>query len=167
MREELITARMARPDDAQAITSLWRRFMTEEHEAVPASDPEQAVSRWSERLHSQIEKGEVFLVALGQDTVGFVGFIDSREGDWLPEKVAYLVDIYVVPEARKRGAAKALFEAVMTEASRRYEQVWTNTHKGNRRVQVLLRRAGFEEFSGFEIQGLSDQMYFRRRAKDA
>lgn len=167
MRKEPIAARMARPDDAQAITSLWRRFMTEENVAVPASDPEQAISRWSERLHSQIERGQVFVVALGQDTVGFTGFVDSTQVDWLPERVAYLVDIYVLPEARKRGAAKALFEAVMAEASSRYEQIWTNTHEGNRRVQVLLRRAGFEEFSGFEIRGLSDQIYFRRRAKDA
>ena len=167
MREEPITARMACPDDAQTIISLWRRFMAEERVAVPASNPEQVVVRWSERLQSQIEKGQVFLVALGQEPIGFMGFVDSTQAEWAPEKVAYVVDLYVVPEARKRGAAKALFEAVMAEASKRYEQVWTNTHKGNLRAQALFRRAGFQEFSGFEIPWLSDQLYFRKTVKHA
>lgn len=31
----------------------------------------------------------------------------------------------------------------------------------NKRVQILLGRAGFRLFEGFEIEGLRDQLYYR------
>ncbi len=40
--------------------------------------------------------------------------------------------------------------------------VWTNTSARNRRVQILLKRAGFSPLEGFEVPGLKEQRYFKR-----
>jgi ribosomal protein S18 acetylase RimI-like enzyme len=136
--------------------------MREEHDAVPEADPEGAVAGWSERLRSQISRRQVILAARGPDVVGFVAFLDSDDRSWIPREVAYVVDLYVLPDARHASAARLLFEALLHRVGPDHKQIWTNTSRGNQRVQVLLHRAGFSNLVGFEIPGLGDQLYFKK-----
>ena len=158
-----MTARPACKSDLPTLVELWKRFMAEEHEAVPDSDPAAALAGWSERLRSQIARGQVSV--LGEDTgaAGFAAFIDSVDRPWIPEGVAYVVDLYVQPEARRAVAARTLMASLIDRvAEAGYREIWTNTAVTNRRMQVLLQRAGFVMNVGFSIPGLGDQVYLRR-----
>jgi GNAT superfamily N-acetyltransferase len=156
-------ARAANEGDAAAIAGLWRRFMTEEHEAVPDAEPEAALPNWSARLRGQITRGTVFVLEAGEGIVGFAGFVGARELEWVPSEAAYIVDMYIGPEHRRASAARKLFAALVERvASAGYKEVWTNTNVGNRRVRRLLEWWGFELAPDLGIAGQTDQLYFKR-----
>ena len=135
--------------------------MTEEEEVVPDANPEEAEETWTERLKKQIADSKVIVADDGRTLIGFFAFIDHDDRQWVPPGIAYVVDIYVIPEARASTAARALFRAAAELLRTAYSETWTNTHVKNKRVQVLLKRAGFGLFDGFEIDGLKDQVYYR------
>ena len=135
--------------------------MTEEREIVPGANHEEAEKAWTERLMNQIADSKVIVVEDGRAPVGFFAFIDHHDRQWVPVGVAYVVDIYVVPEARASTAARALACSAGKLLRAAYAETWTNTHLRNRRVQVLLRRAGFESLANFRIEHLKDQLYYR------
>jgi len=157
-----VSTRLARAADIGPIVTLWKRFMAEEHEAVPDADPEGAEARWTARLQTQVAESKVVVADRGDALVGFLAFIDHRDRQWVPPGIAYVVDVYVAPEARRTAAARELFRAAADRLRPAYSETWTNTHAGNRRMQLLLRRAGFKPLVGFEIEGLRDQVYYRR-----
>ncbi len=156
-----VLTHMASVADVEEIVSLWRRFMTEEAEVVPDANPEKAEQTWAERLQSQIADSKVIVADDGGTLIGFFAFIDHDDREWVPDGIAYVVDIYIVPEARASTAARALFRAASELLRTAYSETWTNTHANNKRVQVLLKRAGFRSLDGFEIWGLKDQVYYR------
>lgn len=159
---ENTVARVAVEQDKPVIIELWRRFMLEEREAVPVADPDAAMRSWSERLEAQIAREQVVVVVHDDRTVGFAGFIDAGDRAWVPDGVAYVVDFYVVPEARRTRAANRLFQCLFACLDGQYTEAWTNTSMRNRRVQILLRRMGFLPLQGFRIAGLEDQAYYRK-----
>jgi ribosomal protein S18 acetylase RimI-like enzyme len=137
--------------------------MAEEHEAVPDGEPEAALAGWSERLRLQIEREQVFVLGTDRGIAGFAAFINSAERSWVPGGVAYVVDLYVQPEDRRAPAARALMASLMDGIAKAgYREVWTNTALTNRRMQILLKRAGFVANPGFSIPGLHDQLYLKR-----
>ncbi len=135
--------------------------MQEEMEAVPDADWRAAEAAWASRLQRQTASGQVFVVAQGQTLIGFLGFIDHADREWIPAGVAYVVDLYVVPEARSSRTARELFRVAADQWRKTYSETWTNTHVGNRRMQVLLQRAGFRAVAGFAVPELKDQKYYR------
>lgn len=151
-----ISTRIADAADTDEIIALWKRFI-EECENTGYEEVEQS---WAERLRTQIASSKVIVAANDGSLIGFVGFIDHADQDWVPEHIAYVVDIYVAPEARPSTAAKSLFAAVSGLLKCSYSETWTNTHVENTRMQVLLKRAGFRRLDGFEIAGLQDQLYY-------
>jgi ribosomal protein S18 acetylase RimI-like enzyme len=158
-----MTARPARERDADALVHLWKRFMAQEHEAVPDAAPQAALAGWSERLRRQIAREQVFVLETDRGIAGFAAFMDSAERPWVPEGVAYIVDLYLQPEDRSAPAARALMASLMDGIARAgYREVWTNTALTNRRMQILLKRAGFVANSGFSIPGLCHQVYLKR-----
>ena len=167
MSPKYIVTRFATPQDVPPLVALWQQFMRDEPDAVPEADPSAALANWTERLRTQIAKSHVVVAERGNISVGFAGFIDSSDRDCIPHSVAYVVDIYVVPEARASAAAKLLFEHLLRNAAQGYTEIWTNTSIQNQRVQILLTRAGFVPLEGFEIPGLKEQLYFRRQRKTA
>ncbi len=159
--------RPAQAGDLPAIQRLWERFMSEEEDAVPDADQESARARWADRLRAQADAGHVLVAEHEGQIVGFVGCVDARARAWVPEGVLYIVDIYVAPEARSTGAAGGLMRALEAAAATGFRELWTNTHLRNRRVQVLLRRAGFSPLEGFALPGLEEQLYYRKELAHA
>ncbi len=156
-----ISTRHAEIEDIRQLVALWKRFMIEENEAVPNANPAQAERPWTTRLQIQIANSKVIVADNDGVLVGFLAFIDARDRPWVPARTAYVVDIYVAPEARETTAAKRLFSAASEMLRASYAETWTNTHTRNRRMQILLKRAGFEPLVGFEIEGLRDPLYYR------
>lgn len=162
-----IVTRFATQQDVPGLVALWEQFMGDERDAVPEADPSAVLANWTDRLLSQIVKSHVVIVETDKTPVGFAGFIDSSERDWIPQSVAYIVDIYVKPEARASSAAKLLFDHLLSSAAQKYSKIWTNTSVENRRVQILLKRAGFIPLDSFEILGLEGQLYFKKERQIA
>jgi len=152
--------RVGRADDTPHIVALWSRFMNEEGEAVPDADETAARASWSARLARQLASENVLVCGESGALTGFLALLDHADRAWIPAGVAYVVDLYVAPEARPHGAAAALIGAARQFLSNRYGAIWTNTHENNRRMQILLRRAGFTPLENFTISGLAEQRYY-------
>jgi RimJ/RimL family protein N-acetyltransferase len=163
----MTATRLAGTEDIRPLVVLWKRFMAEESESVPDACPETHEAAWTARLRTQIDASKVVVVDTGGgELAGFFAFIDHRDRRWVPEGVAYVVDIYVIPEARTSTAANDLFHAAQVLLRAAYSETWTNTHAKNRRMRLLLKRAGFVPLPDFEIEGLRDQIYYRLDNRD-
>ena len=190
-----LVARAANENDFSAIVEMWKRFMTEEKEAVDEVDPGKEVSKWSWRLRKQIEEEKALVVERNNEILGFACFVGrAREGDYkrgagndsvlpggpemerpAPEQVkrlpilagvAYVTDLYVSPEGRRSRAAQSLFAALFEAvAAAGFTAVWTNTSSRNRRVQTLLQRLGFSVMPGFRIRGMENHVYYERKLR--
>ncbi|MBN1256360.1 MAG: GNAT family N-acetyltransferase [Planctomycetes bacterium] len=151
----------ARTNQIDEIISLWKRFQSEEPEAVPEADTAVCESAWSERLAKQIAESKVLVVASNEKIVGLLTFLDSRDREWIPAHIAYIVDTYIIPEARVSTAALDLFHEMVKQSQGVYAEIWTNTNVKNIRLQNLLKRVGFKRLDDFEIKDLKEQLYFR------
>lgn len=175
-----IEARKAIAGDREQLLRLWKRFATEEGNAVEAGlDVDRESEKWARRLDRQIGEGVTFVVEGESGISGFAGYIgyhghDGHRTDIETTKAegrlplvpgtAFISDIYVVPSARRTPAARALFRAMADGIrSRGYTMIWTNTGVRNRRMQVLLERIGFEKTHAFSLPGEKDQIYYEKR----
>lgn len=158
-----VDTRKAHLDDTTAIIELWKRFMTEEHQAVTDEEPLKNLEKWSEWLHSRISKGHIFIVKCNGVIVGFAAFVDSEEHKAVPSGIAYITDIYVIPEARKSKTACKVFNLLIEEASRAgFKEAWANTSVKNRRIQLLLKRAGFVDMDDFKLPHRKEDIHFKK-----
>lgn len=155
---ESLEIRIAMAFELEQIVALWKRFM---EEIVPEIEPEIAELGWTTRLKKQIADSKVLVAVKGQTLVGFIAYVDHHNWQLLPENVAYIVDFYVAPEARKSPAAQNLFSNLKELISMKYAAIWTNTHITNKRMQTLLKRWRFQELENFTIQGISDHVYYQ------
>ena len=91
------------------------------------------------------------------------GFIDHLERDFIALGVAYLVDLYVLPDQRRNDVGSALLECLVQHAARTgYSEVRTNTSRNNFAAQACLDRAGFRPLDGFALPGMNEEMYFQK-----
>jgi len=153
-------ARLAINEDVEEIIGLWKSFMLEDDSTQ--EDIAEVSHRWAERLGRQIHKAQVMVVELSNRTVGFMGLIDSTEASFVPKDIAYFSDIFVLPEARRLGAASQLLRSSKEHSKGIYKELWLNTHKENFRMQRLLRKHGYKEHESFSIEGLEDYLFYRR-----
>jgi len=145
--------------DIDEIIELWKLFMAEEKVALSGELP---LANWSKRLKSQVDRGYVVIAELDKTIVGFAGFIDISDKEWVGEDVLYIVDFYVIPEARKTDAAGMLLRKLNEIAKQlNYKEFRTNTSVKNRRVQILLERSGYVPLENFKIPGLKDYIYYK------
>jgi len=158
-----MTSRLGQEPDVPALLVLWKRFMAEEEDAVPDADAEAASANWLQRLRVQIARQQIYVLETPAGIAGFAGFIVPGSSLSVPSGVAYIVDLYVTPEARRGSGARALMISLMKAITRAgCHEVWTNTALTNTRMRLLLSRAGFVENRGFSFPGLRDQVYLRR-----
>lgn len=158
-----MTARLGQEPDVPALLALWKRFMAEEEDAVPDADAEAAIANWLQRLRVQITRHQVCVLETTAGIAGFAGFIVPGSSLSVPPGVAYIVDLYVAPEARRASGTRALMISLMKAITRAgCREVWTNTAVTNTRMRLLLGRAGFVENPGFSLPGLRDQVYLKR-----
>jgi GNAT superfamily N-acetyltransferase len=139
------TVRRAGEADADAAGALLHRFNTDYDE--PSPGPE----RLAERIRELIASGDtaVLLAGDGPDGILVVRFQPSI---WSRLDEAYIAELYVVGEARKRGLGGALMESALAVCrDRGCDYVFLGTDEGDADAHRLYERFGFTNRSGEEL----------------
>lgn len=136
---EPASVRRAGPDDLEALVPLfdaYRGFYRRPSDAAGARA----------FLRARLERGDsvVFLAEDGERALGFVQlyptFSSVRMGRWW-----VLNDLFVAPEARRRGVGRALMERAARHAAETgAEGMELATEKTNERAAALYRSLGWE-----------------------
>ncbi|NQW10677.1 MAG: GNAT family N-acetyltransferase [Alphaproteobacteria bacterium] len=145
-----VITRPIRPNDADTVAALAAALSAHEGEPPPPFDAE-IVRRWAfgadPRFSGVIAErnGVAVGYALWHD-----GFHVGRGTPGL-----FLMDLFVVPSARRRGVGGTLMEAV-TEAAREREGTWVvwQVHPDNREAMAFYRRVGGRRYGAADFEML-------------
>ena len=138
--------RALRPDERQSWEPLWQGYLTFYESAVT---PEVTEMTWG-RLHDPAEPMHVLGAFLDGSLVGIVHYLFHRS-TWTIGDYCYLQDLFTAPEARGRGAGRALIEAVYARAEvAGASRVYWLTHETNTDARALYdklaERPGFIQY---------------------
>jgi len=125
--------RPLRADERDSWEPLWQGYLTFYNAAVA---PKVTATTWA-RLHDPAEPMHVLGAFLDGRLVGIVHYIFHRS-TWTEGPYCYLQDLFTAPEARGRGAGRALIEAVYARAQAAgASRVWWLTHETNATARAL------------------------------
>ena len=131
-----MNVRRATAADLETVRELWTAFYDE------CPEPEHRRKGWGDVLdhvRRAIDESVVLLAEHGETPVGFsIAWAKN-------ERVGYLSDLYVVPDQRRRGIARALLRE--TERELGCEFVTLTTELSNAGSRAFYRRLGFREES--------------------
>jgi GNAT superfamily N-acetyltransferase len=141
-----IEIRPIRPDERADWEPLWQGYLTFYESSVA---PEVTDETWS-RLHDPAEPMHVLGAFLDGRLIGIVHYLFHRS-TWTLGDYCYLQDLFTVPEARGKGAGRALIEAVVERArAEGASRVYWLTHETNATARALYDkvadRAGFIQY---------------------
>jgi ribosomal protein S18 acetylase RimI-like enzyme len=141
-----IEIRPLRAEDRAAWEPLWQGYLTF-YEASLSDEVTQTT--WT-RLLDPAEPVRGLGAHLSGSLVGIAHLVYHRT-TWSIEDRCYLNDLFTAPEARGRGVARALIEAVYRDASAAgAERVYWLTHESNATAQALYdkvaSRTGFIQY---------------------
>jgi GNAT superfamily N-acetyltransferase len=107
-----ITIRRARPEDAETVLELIRALAEYEHLEPP---DEEARARLREHGFGPRPRFETYLAESGGAAIGYA-IVFETYSTFLAQPSLYLEDLFVRPEARRRGAGTALLRFLAAEA---------------------------------------------------
>ncbi|HSI81919.1 MAG TPA: GNAT family N-acetyltransferase [Solirubrobacterales bacterium] len=140
-----IAVRRANADDAEDVGRLLHDFNREFDEATPGPD------FLARRLSGLIASGEAVVLLAGAGPDG-LAVLRSRPDLWSAGTVAYLEELYVVPELRGRGIGRALLDATVEAARRsRATRVEVGTDEGDTAARGLYESSGFTNRADGEL----------------
>ena len=134
------------PGDHARWLPLWRAYQA----FYRADIPEAASALTFQRLTGGAEPMGGFLAFLGDEAVGMTHWIAHRSC-WTVGDYCYLQDLFVAPDRRGSGVARALIGAVEDVArARGCARVWWLTHETNAQAMALYdkvaARSGFVQY---------------------
>ena len=137
--------RRAGEADAEAIGALLHRFNAEYDE--PSPGPE----RIAARIRDLLASGSTVVLLAGEGPDGSL-VIRFQPSIWSELDEAYIAELYVVGEARRRGLGGALMEAALALCGERgCDYVFLGTDEGDADAHRLYERFGFTNRSGQEL----------------
>jgi ribosomal protein S18 acetylase RimI-like enzyme len=101
--------RQASADDAISVARLLHDFNSEYEDYTPG------VPALTERLGELLANNEITVLLAGEPPTGFALF-RIRPSLWAKAGDAYLEELYVVPEQRRKGIGRALLNAAIDTA---------------------------------------------------
>lgn len=142
MEQAEIPIREATPEDAAAIAQLLHAFNSE-YEMETAAVAE--LTRHAERM---LREGAMTALLGGEEPVG-LALLRFRPSVWSAQQEAYLQELYVVPDCRRRGIGQALMEAVIATCRER-DAAWIelNTGESDIAARALYSKLGFTNEEG-------------------
>ena len=126
--------RSSKPTDRAAWEPLWAGYLKFYNSELPRAVTD---TTWS-RFQDPAEPMQCLVAE--DDDGGLIGFtnIVFHRGTWAVGDFCYLEDLFVAPNARNRGIARALIEAVYALADERgAERVYWLTHETNTTARKL------------------------------
>jgi ribosomal protein S18 acetylase RimI-like enzyme len=136
------TVRRAGPEDAPEVARLLHRFNTE------YSYPTPEVPLLTERSERMLAEGQMTVLLGGEGPDG-VAMLRFRPSVWSGALDAYLEELYVVPERRRRGIGRALMEVAL-EVSREAgaTRIELGTEEDDTEARALYEKLGFTNREG-------------------
>ena len=133
-----MTVRRATPEDRELLRELWSAFVEE------LDTPELLGETW-EQAWPDVERHVRQGVALVAEDGDPVGFALANLGETNP-RTAHLTDLYVRPDARRRGVGKELLAAVAAAAREAgFAHLTLEVGSGNHDARAVYERLGFRE----------------------
>ena len=135
-----LVIRMANEADLESLVRLAAAF----RDHLGQSTPSEADFRTSIATLLQDADTEFFLACDGQGVV--LGYVQARYrySAWTSALEAELEDVFIVPEARRRGVGLRLVEfAIARATARSCRSIGLNTNERNADALALYRRVGF------------------------
>ncbi len=151
-----LTIRPATLADEALLLSMMRELI--EQEPNPGVFQEGLIRNAFRSLLDQPERGRIWMLAVCEETVGYIvltiGFSFEFHGT-----DAFIDELYVAPEFRRRGFGMRAVERLEAEAKKLgVNAVHLEVDKGNDPAFALYRRAGFEDHNRFLMtKWLQDQ----------
>jgi ribosomal protein S18 acetylase RimI-like enzyme len=145
--------RRASPGDGPQVARLLHDFQQEFDEPSPGVEP------LSERYRELIRKKEMTVLLVGDGPDGFAQ-LRYRPTVYSPGLAAYLEELYVVPELRRRGLGRTLLDTTMDTARAEgadYMEIGVDESDGPARA--LYESAGF---TNRESGGPGVMFYYER-----
>jgi GNAT superfamily N-acetyltransferase len=132
-----ITVRALRETDRQAWQPLWDAYNAfYGREGPTALDPAVTLVTW-QRFFDANEPVFALLAQVRERVVGLTHFLYHRSTTRI-EPTCYLQDLFTAPDARGQGVARALIEAVCSQAmSYGIKRVYWQTHESNAAGRML------------------------------
>lgn len=144
-----MTIRRATEADCETLVAFWRAFEEEvpEHEALREGEEE---ARRDIARH--VREGIALVAEDEGETTGMALVEVGRDAPG----VAHLTDLYVVPEARRRGVGHALVAAVEDALGERgIGHLTLDVLLTNERARALYKRLGFADHTVFMLKPLA------------
>lgn len=141
-----LTIRPLAPEDRGAWEPLWLGYQAFYKVSL---DPAVTEATWG-RFHDEAEPVFALGAELDGRLVGIAHYLFHRS-TWVTGSYCYLNDLFTAPEARGRGAGRALIEAVYAAARQAGAgRVYWLTHETNAEAMVLYNkvadRSGFLQY---------------------
>ncbi len=134
--------RRAGETDAGAIAQLLHDFNSEYEDYTPG------VPALTERLSELLADGAITVLLAGDPPAGFALF-RLRPSLWAKAGDAYLEELYVVPEQRRRGIGRALLEAsIETARQAGANHFELTTGETDKEARALYESRGFTNREG-------------------
>ena len=138
-----LIVRAATPEDRPLWEPLWRGYQQFYKVALADAVTE---TTWS-RFFSTAEPVHCLVAEEGEALLGLAHYIFHRN-TWMTAEVCYLQDLFTNAEARGKGIARALIEAVYRAARNAGSaRVYWMTHESNAQAMALYDKVA--EKSGF------------------
>ena len=136
-----VEIRLATENDVQRVAELAGRLRTDVNQPAPGMSAD-SIRRDVFEIPVRLQ----IYVAVGEgEIVGYASFQDFYEPG-SAELGIHLCDIYVLPEARKRGIGLALMEAVSAEALRKARRfMWWIAAEENEAARGFYRSLGAKD----------------------
>jgi len=134
----VVTVRRLRTEDLEAWRPLWRGYTSFYRADLGDELSEDTFGRLC-------EGGDLIGLVAVEDGGGLVGIahLVMHASTWSTASSCYLNDLYVDPEFRGGGAARALFDAIYAEArSRGADRVYWHTQQFNGAARSLYDTVG-------------------------
>jgi GNAT superfamily N-acetyltransferase len=148
-----LAIRAVRPDERAAWEGLWSGYLDFYRATI---GPEMRDLTWS-RLHDPLVPLHAFVAEDEGALVGLVHYIFHASA-WTRGPYCYLQDLFTAPSSRGRGIARALIEAVASEARHAgADRVYWLTMEDNAPARALYDtladRSGFIQYRRFLTGG--------------
>lgn len=154
MDEGSAEARVATTDEAEAAAALLDAFNRE------FDDPSPGPAALAARLRTLITAGAAHVLLAGDGPDG-VAVMRHRPALWSAGNEAYIEELYVVPERRRRGLGAALLTAALDLARELgCDRIDLGTDEGDIDAHRLYERFGFTNFA--DPEGRERMLFYER-----